>query len=530
MRHVDTVRLEAKSHALVRRGALLFEDALRTASFPEAGPSRVLLIRRLPIGVIRAHLPPSSLALTLERVVRELAASAIHADDASAPQGESVFFRDDAEPPVLLARRLARGEPVTAWFWPLAVQGFHPTLPRDEALRLALSAALQSSAGPAAAVRLVESLHARSGLDALLGALRQHEGPAVLHAFGGALAGPAQPSGTPAEPLKTELKSVSLRAAVARWGGTWGADDARSVWLAAVVLMMEQPWRLADLRLFEQAARLVHGLLSSPPAAAANEERGAPASGSAREHEDSRPTSSAVLPVPALTSLAAQLPPRLSPAASVPEADTASRGAPAAAGTGPVPSASSPAPGPIARDADDGDVDAAPKHALAPHPIWPEVPLPTVVGGLLFLVPVLERLGFPALLDAQPALLELNLPERFLAFAAGRLGAPATDASRVLFSARTSEPPPGDPAHDVDRLLRGLLVAVRWWCHRRARIGLRRLVHRPARIMATRTHVDVLFDIQQAELRVRGAGLDLDPGWVPWLGRVVRFHYLYGEA
>jgi hypothetical protein len=527
MRHVDTVRLEAQSHALVRRGALLLEDALRTASLPEAGPSRVLLIRRLPVGVIRAHLPPSSLALTLERVVRQLAVSAVHAGDASAPHQESVFFRDDAEPPVLLAGRLARGEPVTAWFWPLAVQGFHPTLPRDEALRLALSAALQSSAGPAAAVRLVESLHARSGLDALLGALRQHEGPAVLHAFGGAPAGPAQPPGTPAEPLETELKSFSLRAVVARWGGTWGAGDARSVWLAAVALVMEHPGRLADPRLFERATRLVHGLLSSPSEAAAQEAPGVPASGLAAEHEASSPIPSAEPPAPALTSLAAQepseLPTDMASAASAPEAGTASLDAPAAS---PGALASSPAPGSLARDT--GDMDAAPEHTAAPGPAWPEAPLPTVAGGLLFLVPVLERLGFPALLDAQPALLELNLPERFLAFAAGRLGAPATDASRVLFS--TAEPPPEDLGYDVDRVLRGLLLAVQWWCHRRARIGLRRLVHRPARIMATRTHVDVLFDIQQADLRVRGAGLDLDPGWVPWLGRVVRFHYLHGEA
>jgi len=25
---------------------------------------------------------------------------------------------------------------------------------------------------------------------------------------------------------------------------------------------------------------------------------------------------------------------------------------------------------------------------------------------------------------------------------------------------------------------------------------------------------------------VRRLGLDLDPGWLPWFGRVVRFHYL----
>ena len=42
------------------------------------------------------------------------------------------------------------------------------------------------------------------------------------------------------------------------------------------------------------------------------------------------------------------------------------------------------------------------------------------------------------------------------------------------------------------------------------------------RVAFTDTHVDVLFDLGHADIRVRRAGLDIDPGWVPWLGRVVR--------
>jgi hypothetical protein len=40
--------------------------------------------------------------------------------------------------------------------------------------------------------------------------------------------------------------------------------------------------------------------------------------------------------------------------------------------------------------------------------------------------------------------------------------------------------------------------------------------------------VDLLLDNRHADVRVRRAGLDLDPGWVPWLGRVVLHHYLHG--
>jgi hypothetical protein len=47
----------------------------------------------------------------------------------------------------------------------------------------------------------------------------------------------------------------------------------------------------------------------------------------------------------------------------------------------------------------------------------------------------------------------------------------------------------------------------------------------PARMVITRTHIDVFFDLGDIDLRVRAAGLDSDPGWDPVLGRVILFHF-----
>jgi hypothetical protein len=47
----------------------------------------------------------------------------------------------------------------------------------------------------------------------------------------------------------------------------------------------------------------------------------------------------------------------------------------------------------------------------------------------------------------------------------------------------------------------------------------------PALVLASPSHLDVHFRMQDIRLDVRRAGLDIDPGWLPWLGRVVRFHY-----
>ena len=51
------------------------------------------------------------------------------------------------------------------------------------------------------------------------------------------------------------------------------------------------------------------------------------------------------------------------------------------------------------------------------------------------------------------------------------------------------------------------------------------MVTRPGYVATTRTHLDVTFDQTQLDIGIRKAGLDIDPGWVPWLGRVVYIHY-----
>ena len=50
----------------------------------------------------------------------------------------------------------------------------------------------------------------------------------------------------------------------------------------------------------------------------------------------------------------------------------------------------------------------------------------------------------------------------------------------------------------------------------------------PATINYTRSHLDCVFPLAAVNLPVRLAGLDIDPNWVPWLGRVVKFHYRQG--
>jgi len=47
----------------------------------------------------------------------------------------------------------------------------------------------------------------------------------------------------------------------------------------------------------------------------------------------------------------------------------------------------------------------------------------------------------------------------------------------------------------------------------------------PAQASCGHSHLDLYYPLNAVRLDVRRAGLDIDPGWLPWLGQVVHFHY-----
>ncbi|HYJ85676.1 MAG TPA: hypothetical protein VEW46_06460, partial [Pyrinomonadaceae bacterium] len=99
---------------------------------------------------------------------------------------------------------------------------------------------------------------------------------------------------------------------------------------------------------------------------------------------------------------------------------------------------------------------------------------------------------------------------------------------------RVAYPPANAGATDKNEKVTGALFnswhrAIRRWCRAYAGLTLPELINRRALITSTRTHTDLFFDVRKADIRIRRAGLDLDPGWVPWLGRAVSFHYLEEE-
>lgn len=139
----------------------------------------------------------------------------------------------------------------------------------------------------------------------------------------------------------------------------------------------------------------------------------------------------------------------------------------------------------------------------------------TRAGGLFFAVPLLAHAGLARHLATLAEGPREVLPWQILRLALRHARVPANDP---LHRALESVPPVVEPVG------RWLLAA-----HREAvrltGLTLRQLITRPALVSLSPTHIDVLFRPGDADIRIRSAGLDFDPGWVPWLGRVIAFHY-----
>ena len=484
LRRVRKLRLESTDEDANRRGAILIEDALRTASVPDGDGSRLLVVRKLPLGTIRASDPPSAVALRIESRCRELGSLAVTASMPEAAQAPAVYFEDDVEPYIALALRLARAQDVSAWFWPIAVHGWTAAKPRDEAMRLMLAGVLSSSAGTTAALALVRALLRCGALDALASVLRHQDGQPLLEAFGWRLpsrvligltadANQPGPAGAPSEVLAR---------AVVPWFGAWGPEDARSLWLACAALAIERPALAAQSWLPRWAAEWIGAsLYIANRNGHFGASSGAPAS------------SASSTPPPALRFDDEE----------VPE----------------PPFVPQPLLGEKSSGPDPREFGIAPEPERRAHRFF------TWRAGLFFVIPVMERLGMAEYVAENPRLAQWSLPYLILRAIADRLQTPPDDP--VLGALGEL---PEDPPEEVQQSVQDWMRRIRQYLRRTARIGPYSLVCRPGRLTFTETHIDVMFRLDRVDIRVRRAGLDVDPGWVPWLDRVVHFHYVGDDS
>lgn len=551
---------------MTRRGRILLEDAFHTASLPEDHAGRLLLVRSLHLGKFSGRTNSASLSLLIEKRLAQSGLVAVHADTA-ADRSPVVYFRNEVEPYLCLALRIARQQPVNGWFWPLAIPEWKPSMSRPAALRCILFALLKTAAGPAAAATLLKMLQANRVLTPMLDALLPADGEALLCSSGWSF---------PMDALKPETRALSLglpalpaswQIILRDWHQRWAHADARLAWLTAIVFLAENPARLLDHRLLERAWNYLAWLDNMQPKQNA---LAIPAT------KDSSSPADVMLPFRTASqthdTAARKLPSSLTPDAPTTPPETRSF---------------------TACQDDKADVQAPPIELMA----WDETPLWTKHAGLFLLLPVITRLGMTAWLEQHPTLIEDEFPARLLHHLAATFAIPMDDAVRKVLplthlAPKTSYPvfslPPqwspglcstgplqlhriaamprrrvlcdssrrlvlaswqgtyptelrqrltqavlqkGAPVaarDDLQLLLETWQTALRRWCHRFAQLNLSAIIRRPGRLVISKTHLELLFQHEQADIRIRRVGLDLNPGWVPWFGRVVTIHYQFG--
>jgi hypothetical protein len=578
-RTVHRLRLRAPEEAIVRRTALAFEDALRVASLPDRAGC-IVLVRRLALPPIRPNASPQSLALALEQAVERSRAKWVHGGSPAAPRAAVVWFADALDAHLEAARRLFADGALASWFWPLAIPDLRAVTEPCAALsRIALSLAARPEA-PAAVPEWFRRLSAEGAAPRLREALTLRD---VERLASAASIVPSRPksrawSNAPREETQgTPPRRSSADAPPRPLLPTGDAPvDALLRAVGAANGVKRRTTQRAEPRFLPSrretpAPERISERDSAPSAPTGSPSRvGLSAShASGATHAASRRSlSGAERPATAPTSD----PSNEGPEPSAVRARASSEGLSTPQVPDPLPGAWTSAGGLLFLLPVLGRLDYP--EWVREHPGWAAVDVARHT-----LARLLTRLGLPAF-DPAWALLQRQSPERepvpwrFVAPApwrvAERRAGTATEASsgrtawitdasgglllaawlgRRPFALTRAEPsrgargssgegsPRAADRHRARRLRWHLgearleavsqawLIACRRWVRRHLAMGFRELVLRRAWLTTTSTHVDLALDLSTVDTRIRRAGLDLDPGWVDWFGRVVSFAY-----
>jgi len=541
-RRIHSLKLRGGDDALLLRARYRLEEAFRTATLPGLPPNAQVLIRRLDLGSIRADVSASSLAEIISDRVRSLAASSVCLDYQPHPGADVVWFSDPLQPYVVLLTRLLDGKPAIEWYWRSLFHHRQSLTLSSAAIEMLLTESAGTPLKGLAPAWLLQHALAPQRLTRLCSLITPMLAMRMLHGQG---LSPvevqwkrsdhqAQPPDSAiairaTQPIAPPNFSLAQRRAVQYAAACWGMEDARTLWFAWNVLLMHQPGyleRKESLQRIDVARWLASWSADERDLSPRvwNDERkdqippGSPLSkggmtdkkrSEVAEHEQ------AFLPLHEPT--------------SSPLSQIVARGNLSERGRDSV----------VDRDAQQTET----KHTPASEMVAPF----SQHAGFAFVIPLLQRLGMSELLLRNDVLLEFDFPRRLLWTMAERFAVAEDDPVRQLFEAW--EPGAdsmlenvclpelwprmttlfGRPLSHHPTALRDVINTTQLmaaaYLRRFCGISLRTLLQRPGRVLLTPTHWDVIFDINQTDLRLRRVALDTNPEWVPWLGKVVQFHY-----
>jgi hypothetical protein len=469
----------------------------------------LMLIRRLALG----RLPGGTLrggewTPRIEARMRGLAAGAVHALSPGAAAAEAVFFRSELEALTALAALLAAGERPQGWFWQLAVPVWSgagwtaaaPALLRD---------LLARPAGKVALARLVvRALHDDTGRallaplsEGLVGVLWPEL--ARAEAVSEPLEGDAGAASFPHAAARRALEPLSPGAAALLRQLLFEAKglSSRRHLLATLIVLAQAPHAIAASGVLTATADAVLAIaapaattaavaaIAAPPGhdggSIAALDTGAPGDVTVRQSTDQ--TAAPILPSGRVVARPEQ-----------PQ----------------HPARNSPPPDRVPMAGALGAIGAALPGGPAS---WPWDERRSAAVGLFLLIRPLALLGLPRWLEHHPDAAAEGFGWALLRAIAKRMRVPAEDALWSLL--------PDDVPDTRPDALGAWRVGLDRWLRRRTGCRLATVVRRRGWVGGDESSVVARFPLAAADIRLRRLALDVDPGWVPWLGRSVVFVY-----
>lgn len=153
-------------------------------------------------------------------------------------------------------------------------------------------------------------------------------------------------------------------------------------------------------------------------------------------------------------------------------------------------------------------------------------------GGLLFLIPILHDLNIPEAILDHPVLGLRDFQWVLHQLALNILDLAPNDPAALAFVglAPEAKPPSSEeqPANEseiaaLQDMVARIVERLRYLIEVEDPIEF--VCHRSAEIVADPGWFEIKFSLDDVSTEIRRAGLDLDPGYVSWLGVVVRFSY-----
>ena len=560
-RHVNKLTIKTAERSSANRARILLEDAFRTASFPNLPQNGVVFIKKLRLKKFHCNSSSVQLSRNIDHAILNMSPQLIQWPWLDNENTESVWFEDEYSPYALLLKGIVNKQQPSAWYWKLAVKGWSSELDINAAYDLILTHLVNDHKGWLAIARVVDFIVESSNYNAMLDAITVEQAVKWLsikqqqsayqsgyHDIAQTITVDRQYSALKSKANPLAFVSPRWRCVLYEYQSVWQRDDPRMIWLLHIVGQVHQPSSpgLFVTSVLYEFSRSYRALEQS---SIVNGEQAIPVEKvDLDKKENNKPV------VDEISFIAKENRKQ----EKITDADPGSEEViKALQETSRNPETSNVENIVLSSfKSNTEDINKFEKVESKQAFIDDEIPVKKYLShqfckysGLPLMVKVMEYLGMSEFINDNPdlhwipgALLnELRIHLDISKDDPVCLWLPYSDNLSFYDACKKEGVYFRTPDNwltllkrktvYVDKEMSGLAVLNYWLyaiaCYTRlyAGMNIRQIVCRNGKLSITPTHVDLFYTMNQIDINIRMAGIDIDPGWVNWLGKVITIYY-----